>query len=168
VLTLENFNAAEVEIDPETEALLKSKEECEIMYYGFEWEHPLLKCENCKGYTWESLHMELTKSPQVCPVEVLIKSAELTTTKTDKPMLKMRCEDALRQTMLVTAWSEEIERFGDELKPGACVRLRVKVEKAKDRDSYWYNLESYGWQERQRMSKDREHDFRVFVMKEAK
>jgi DNA polymerase III alpha subunit len=38
VLTLENFNAAEAEIDPETEMMLKDQAECEIAYYGFEWE----------------------------------------------------------------------------------------------------------------------------------
>jgi DNA polymerase III alpha subunit len=171
-LTLENFKHEECEIDPETELLLKDQVECEIAYYGFEWDHPLTKCEDYRYLTWEQLHMDLVTSPQVLPVEVLIKSAEQTTTKTGKPMLKMRCEDALRQTMLVTVWSEEIERFGAELQPGACVRLRVKCEKAKDRDSYWYNLESFGfggnWQERLKMPKDRANDFRVYVMKEAK
>jgi DNA polymerase III alpha subunit len=99
--------------------------------------------------------------------EVLIKQVEQANTKNGKPFLKMRCEDALRQTMLVTAWQEEIERFGEDLKVGTCVRLRVRVEKAKDRDSYWYNLESYGWQERYKTPKDKASDFRVYVLKES-
>ena len=167
-LTLEGFRHEEVEIDPETEALLANQVECEIAYYGFEWDHPLTKCTDYKGFTWADLHMSIVGSPQILPVEVLIKQVELTTTKTGKSMLKMRCEDALRQTMLVTAWSEEIERFGDELKVGACVRLRVKAEKAKDRDGYWYNLESYGWQDKGKAPKDRSSDVRVYVMKEGK
>lgn len=172
ILTLENFNAAEAEIDPETEMMLKDQAECEIAYYGFEWEHPLTKCEDYRGFTWEQLHMDLVQSPQVLPVEVLLKSVETGSTKSGKPMLKMRCEDAFRQTMMVTAWKEEIDRFGEDLKPGACVRIRVKCEKAKDRDSYWYNLESFGfganWQNRSKMPKDKVNDTRVYVMKEAK
>jgi hypothetical protein len=161
VTTLADFKHENIEIEEEMETLLKSKKESEIAYYGFEWDHPLMKLKDYTGLTWSDAHMSMTKDSQVCPVEVVIKQVDLGETKTGKPMLKMRCEDASRQVVLVTAWSEEIERFGSVLKVGACVRMRVKIQKAEG-EGYWHNVESYGWKDKKPSA---DADFRVFVMK---
>lgn len=166
-VSFKDFDSGSVEIEKDVRDMLKNKEKAEVLYYGFEWDHPLFSCDHYNGQTWEEARLNLTKTPQVLPVEVLIKSCELTQTKTGKDMLKMRCEDGNRQIQTVTVWSEEILRFGEDLQVGACVRLRVKIDKMKDRDGYWYNLESFLWNEKHKIPKSKSQDFRVFVLKPA-
>jgi DNA polymerase III alpha subunit len=166
-ISFEEFDAGSLEIEKDVRDILKNKEKAEVLYYGFEWDHPLFLCENYNGQTWEEARLNLTKTPQVLPVEVLIKSCEVTQTKTGKNMLKLRCEDGNRQIQTVTVWSEELLRFEEDLQTGACVRLRVKIDKMKDRDGYWYNLESFLWNEKHKVPKNKSQDFRVFVLKAA-
>jgi hypothetical protein len=108
--------------DPEVEALLTDIQKAEQKFFGFAWTHPLEKCNEARGFTFERFRLE---SMTVGPVEVLITKVQEKQGKVKFYVLNT--EDLNWEGAQVTVWEDDFKRFPDELKAGNLVRMRLKA-----------------------------------------
>lgn len=104
---------------------IKAEEE----FYGFSWMNPLERCPNYRGFTFEQFDIDRERldSGEALPVEVIIESVELTTSKSGKMQYyKIRALDGVDgKARTIRVWEHDYERFERILQKDNCVRLRM-------------------------------------------
>lgn len=144
-LTMDQFNPSIIKLDPEEESILtdeleidgeKSYPKAENLYYGFQWTHVLETCPNYTGCTIDKFLEEAEVNPalNVGMIEVEIVQVQKRTSKGEKATVfySITVEDANGKQMKITMWSDDYNRFKDDLKPrtatqhGTLVKIRVK------------------------------------------
>lgn len=119
--TLADFDLAETKLDEEFMKLLGDPTAAEEEYYGFIWNHPIEKCRNYSHRTLSEFG-----DNDIGPVEVEIKKVERRRGKKVE-YISVAAEDANGETMYMTVWLDDFDRFKDELTVGNYVRLQVKA-----------------------------------------
>jgi hypothetical protein len=118
--TMANFVPEEIPNNEFTKLLL-SEIAAEEAYYGFIWHHPIEKCKNYNGYTFESF-----EGNEVGPIDIQVKKIQQK--KGPKATYySMEVEDASCETKRITIWGDDYKRFEDVFVKGKFLRLRVKA-----------------------------------------
>lgn len=135
-ITLDDFNPALIKLDEEDEALLtdelevdgvKSYPAAERMYYGFQWTHRLETCPEYDGHTIDSFLQMCENEGVTCHIiEVEIVAVNRRTSKKGTEFWSVQVEDANGKSMYVNIWSDDYQRFKDELKVKNLVKMRVR------------------------------------------
>lgn len=108
---------AKSDIDPKLKELCDNIELAEKQYYGFCWTHPLDKCKETKGFTFENYRLN---NFSVGPVEGLVVEAK----KFPKYVL-VNLQDQNWETSGITIWLDDYEKFKNLLQSGMIVRMRL-------------------------------------------
>lgn len=155
-LSLATFDPSLHEIeDKEMMEILQDVQKAEQKYFGFCWTHPLESCAEAKNFTFERYKMD---NLAIGPVELLITKV---TEKTGKvKYMVLNVEDLNWEGAQVTVWMDDYNRFAEELKSGALVRLRLK---APDGGFSRYTLDSPPRHKRASLP-PKEQDSRVVVL----
>ena len=161
-----SFKPDSVELTDELILELRDLEVCEKNYYGFHWIHELEKSPSYKG----GMNFSQFKDPQdlkTCPVEMKVNKVIKKESKNKKGFFfyQIECEDETGEAAKMNVWIEDWERWGEEFKEGALLRVRVQPPTA---GFPTYTFDSpprhLRWKS---VPKNKCDDFRVFVMKPA-
>lgn len=96
-------------------------EAAQVAFYGYVWTHPIERCENYNGHTFDEF---IDSNDPDGKVECLIK--EITKKKGPKATFYSSVlEDATGTKKKMTIWEDDFLRFEEELKVGNFVRLHV-------------------------------------------
>jgi DNA polymerase III alpha subunit len=135
-ISFAGFNPASVKLDPVEEELLadelevdgnKSYPAAERKYYGFQWTHRLETCKDYTGRTIDTFLYEAENDGVACAsIEVEIMAVNCRTSKKGTVFYSVQVEDANGKQMYVNIWSDDYERFKDDLKVKTLVRMRVR------------------------------------------
>jgi hypothetical protein len=158
----EGFNPDEVVLDDKLVDIFKSVELSEKQFYGFLWTHPLERSPDYEGnMTFESLR--LRDSPDGV-VEMRIEQVDKMTSKKGNIYWLLKVEDANSEIAFVQVWSDDWERFAEDLVTGQLCRMRVKIP---DGGFKRYTLYSPPRHKRNLLPKSKEYDFRVVVLRKG-
>jgi hypothetical protein len=160
-----DFNPDEIDVDEDLARIYASAEESEKAFYGFLWTHPLEKSPSYEGHmTFEDYRNEQLI---VGPVECRILSSEEKESKNKKTKYwLLKVEDANSEEAFVQVWSDDWERFGEELTATPTYKPLVRLKlKAPDAGFKRYTLNSPPRHQRWKLPKDKSLDDRVVVMK---
>lgn len=104
----------------------KTGQEAELAFYGYQWNHPLERYESYQGFTFEEF---LDSENPDGYVEVIINSMQ--SKKGPKATYyNLQIEDGTGMKKSIIVWSDDYERFKDELQVNNAVRLHVNQPKA--------------------------------------
>jgi len=162
------FEPDDTPFDSESDKLLnrdflKLIDNCELAettYYGFVWQHPLEKCKNFEGYTFEKYNQEVIDNYASAPVEVVVKECKSKISRNDKVYYSLKVEDADSTVAYINIWSDDYQRWKSEFVRGKFLRLSLSppsggystytLARAPKRDRFSYA--------------GKENDFRVFTL----
>lgn len=172
-VTIDQFNPAAINLDPEEEAVLtdeldlngvKTFPKAENEYYGFQWTHLL---ETCPDYTGATIDAFLDEAENegltVGMVEVQIKLKQKRTSKGQKAVeyYTFTLEDANGKQMKMNIWMDDYTRFEEDLKVGNLIKVRVRPPSG---GFETLTFESVPRHQRKHLP-PKEEDFRLIVMK---
>lgn len=156
----------EPDIDEKLVKLLNNAEECEQMFYGFMWHHPVRKSPDYEGRRTFELIRE--RGDSLGYVEILIKDVTKQTSKKKKDVhyWVLKAEDENGEETMIQVWQDDWNRFGPELKEGELVKLKVKApDKGFNRYTLWSPPKWPKWEYDKLIPKDRAFDLRVVVLR---
>jgi len=104
---------------------LSDIERAELTYYGFLWRHPVEKCENYSGRTFEVYRDEIATGIACCEAEVLIKKVRENKSKRGTKYWQLEVEDANGEFGRINVWKEDYLLYATELVENNVVRLRL-------------------------------------------
>jgi len=157
------FDPSNIKIDTELEKLYASTEESEKAFYGFVWTHPLEKSPDYDHRTFERYRSENRTEGYV---EVQILEATKTISKSAKKTVYylLKVEDAHGEVNYIQVWENDWERFADWIVKDALLRLQLQ---APSNGFKRYTLSGPKKHLRHTLSKSREYDFRVAIMRRS-
>jgi len=163
---------AEVSTVPEVEdkliKLLNNAEECEMMFYGFLWHHPIRNSPDYEGNRTFEIFKE--KGEPLGYVEVMLKSVTKQTSKKNKDVnyWLLKAEDANGEEGFIQVWQDDWNRFGPELLEGELVKLKIKPpDKGFNRYTLWAPKKWPKWEYDKLIPKDRAFDLRVIPLRKG-
>lgn len=161
--SINNFHSDRVKVDEELLPLLSGDtNESERTYYGFQWVHELEESPDYLGHTLEWFNHETEKS-LVAPVEVKILSIMRKDFKSGKGhSFTIKAEDSNGAELFVTFWSDDYERFKEELVVGNLVRMRIKPPVGNFNYSFDAPQKHLRWK---LLPKNKDEDCRIYLMK---
>lgn len=140
---------------------LSDTEKGEFLYFGFLWRHPLEKCKNYTGCTFEKYREEIARGITCCEVEVYIKDVRQNKSKKGTTYYQLETEDAMSEPGRVNVWDDEYKQFAEEMVAGNMVRLRLNPPSGGFKT---YTFESYPkWKKHAAPAK--QYDFRCVLLK---
>lgn len=123
---LVNYNVdKEKDVPDELKMTFLDSDKGEFAYYGFIWTHPLEKCLNFAGNTFEDHRRNSIKNNACSEVEVLIKKVTKCKSQKGTNYWQLSVEDCNFEPQSVNVWSEDFKAFEDEFKDESLVRLRL-------------------------------------------
>jgi len=140
---------------------LSDIEQAEITYYGFLWKHPLEKCENYTGRTFEVYRDEIASGITCCEVEVFIKKVKQNKSKKGIVYYQMETEDANGEFGRINVWEADYKLYAEELIENNMVRVRLNPPSGGFKT---YTFESFPKWKRP-ADIDKALDFRCVVLK---
>jgi DNA polymerase III alpha subunit len=161
----DDFKPDEISIDEELARIYSSQEESEKTFYGFLWQHPLERSPDYDGgMTFEDFRSEnLLVGPVECRI---LQSDEMESKAKKTKYYLLKVEDANSEEAFVQVWSDDWERFGEELTVINDHKPLVKLKlKAPDAGFKRYTLDSPPRHQRWKLPKDKSLDSRVVVMR---
>lgn len=149
-------------VDKKLLNLYSSLQDCEDAFYGFVWHHLLLDSPDHEGNRTFDDFKERGKN--IDRVEVMINSIAMQTSKKNKDITYwlMKVEDENGEEVQVQVWSDDYERFKDDLKKGSLVKLELKKP---DFGFGRYTLFSPPRHQKYLLPKLRKNDLRVLVLR---
>jgi len=159
----EKFDPNYIKLDEKLAAIYSSLEESEKAYYGFLWRHPLERSPDYNGnMTFENARQNNSPDPWR-RVEVYILSAEkkISQKKTEYWLLKV--EDTNSEPAWVQVWSDDWERWNEELAEGNLVKMDLRPPEGYKR----WTLYSPPKHLRSKVIGPKSSDFRVFLMRKG-
>lgn len=168
--SIETFNADRFKLDKKMEEIIQKLfsddgKAAENEFYGFQWTHELEESPDYEGYTLDRYNQELDQGNETC-IEVKVLDVTRKDFKSGKGhAFNIRVEDADGRDALVKFWSDDYERFEDELKIGNLIRIRVKPPLG--------NFSSYTFDAPQKhlrwkvLPRDKNEDYRLILMKKG-
>jgi len=128
--TLDKFNLdlCEVHIPEALQKLFNSKEEAQIKFLGFIWDHPLEKSPQYTGKTFAQFREQMDEyKVDNGPVEVMVIGYKKQDWKNGKGFsYKLQVEDANGEKAMVTVWPDDWDRFEEEFTTCRLLRLCVQ------------------------------------------
>lgn len=170
-ITIDQFNPALIKLDEEEEKILKdeivvngnkSYPSAESNYYGFQWTHILETSPDYTGATIDKFLEETDKGLVVGPIEVQIVAVKKRTSKKGTVFYSVEVEDANGKRMSVNVWSDDYDRFKDDLKGGNLVSMQVNPPGG---GFNTLTFKSWSRLDRKKKPASREEDPRLIVMK---
>ncbi len=157
---VEPFNPELIEINEKLADIYSSQEESEKAFYGFLWTHPLEKSPDFDGgQTLESFRVD---NVSVGPIEVMINSVAEKKSQKGNMYWLLGVEDANSETAFVQVWTDDWQRFKDDLQEKALVKIRVQAPFG---NFPRYTLDSPPRHKRYLLPTSRDLDCRVCVMR---
>lgn len=163
---------SEVSTVPEVEdkliKQLNNEEECETLYYGFLWHHPLRKSPDYEGN--RTFEMFRERGEPLGYIEMILKSVTKQTSKKNKDVhyWLVKGEDANGEEGFIQVWEDDWKRFGPELKEGELVKMKVKPpDKGFSRYSLWAPKKWPKWEYEKLVPKDRAFDLRLVPLRKG-
>jgi DNA polymerase III alpha subunit len=163
---------AETTTEPEIEdkliQQLNNAEECETLYYGFLWHHPLRKSPDYEGN--RTFEMFRERGEPLDYVEMILKSVTKQTSKKNKDVhyWLIKAEDANGEEGFIQVWEDDWKRFGPELKEGELVKMKIKPpDKGFNRYTLWAPKKWPKWEYEKLIPKDRAFDLRVIPLRKG-
>lgn len=159
-----SFPADRVKLDEKAVALLSTDtKEAERYFYGFQWVHELEESPDYEGFTIDRYNQAVEQGDETC-VEVKILQSLRKEFKSGKGhAFDLQVEDANGKIIWVKFWSDDYERFEEDLKVGGLVRMRIKPPLG--------NFSTYSFEAPQRhlrwkvLPKDKNEDYRLVVLR---
>lgn len=160
--TLATFNAKTWPLEQAVLDLLMEDKAAEQEYYGFQWIHDLEESPDYEGYTIDRYTEVVEKRAEpVGAIEIKLLQVTKREFKTGTIAYDCNVEDANGKIILVRFWKDDYERFQDELKVGALLRIRVRPPQGFPS----YSFDSPPRHLRHKaLPKDKSLDHRLFVM----
>ncbi len=119
-----DFIPEDYTLNPEVEELMSCNPEvAQEQYYGFVWDHSIEKSPDYQGFTISNF---LVEELVYGPIEIQIKNINRKTSKNDNIFYSITGEDADGEECRITMWSDDYDRFKDNLKKNNFVRMQVK------------------------------------------
>jgi DNA polymerase III alpha subunit len=164
--TLDSFNSTKVKIDEEVVRLMTEDTRlAETLSYGFAWSHILEESPDYNGCTIDGFLKEVADIGTTCGcIEVEIQTCKQKVSKGGAVYYTVEVEDANGQAASVTVWTDDYERFKDDLKKGVLAKMRVKPPFGNFKS---FSFESVPKRERWKLPKDREDDCRLVVLRKG-
>ncbi len=155
-------------IKPDVLTSMQNLEMAQIQFYGFSWIHPLERCTEAGGLSFEKYRQEgySYKDGDTGTVEGVIQSNREMTSKKNKDNKYRQIEllDINWEKYPVIIWGDDYERWRGELKVGALVRLSLTPPNPMFSGEK-YAMESYPkW--KPHLKPEKERDFRVILLDE--
>jgi DNA polymerase III alpha subunit len=118
---------SEVYVPKEMLDYFENRESAEEKFLGFRWDHPLLKSPNFTNKTFAAIRQEMEEVDVIStPIEILVVDWNLREWKNKKGHNYMVfVEDANGEKQKITVWPDDWERFKNEFKQGALLRMKV-------------------------------------------
>ncbi len=159
---IELFNPDEAHMDEKLVEIYSSIESSERQFYGFLWTHPLERSPDYEGdMTFESFRQT---GKAVGNVEVRLEQVSKMTSKKGTTYWLLKAEDANGEIGFTQVWSDDWERFAEDLTEGQLCRIQLK---APDGGFKRYTLDSPPRHKRHTLPKSKEYDFRVVILKKG-
>lgn len=151
---------AKGDLDEEQLAVCQnSLEFAESIHYGFGWRHPLQSSPACQHKLFEAFEEDDTLLSASVEVMIIEEPKKIQAKKRENFFYyTVLVEDADWKRNKVTFWSNDYERFKEELTVGNLVRMQVQPPNQKTRN---YTFLSYP---RYAKLPEKEHDARLLVM----
>jgi DNA polymerase III alpha subunit len=164
--TLKTFAGYRKPLDPKEEQLMTDEKFAEKTYYGFQWIHNLEESPDYQSFTIDRFDRVMAEEDDAdaAPVEVEILEVARKDFKNGKGhSWNVTVEDANGKQIVIKFWSDDYERFQDDLVVGNLVRAKIKPPVppfpgytffAPPRHERW-----------KRLPKNKEDDFRLVVLR---
>jgi DNA polymerase III alpha subunit len=163
----EGFKPEEIEIDDKLVAIYSSLEECEKQYYGFLWKYPVERSPDFNGdNTFEDHRATGGKNEdgRYLYVEGQVLSATRTESKNKKTIYwLLKFQDSQGEIGYIQVWSDDWERWSEELQEGALARMQLQPPTGGFRRYTLFAPPK--WQRAKIIPKDKAVDFRVLAMR---
>jgi DNA polymerase III alpha subunit len=160
--------AKEPKMDESLIELFSKPDQCEMMFYGFIWHHPIRNSPDYEGNRTFEIFKD--KGDPVGYVEAMIKSATKQTSKKNKDVhyWLLKAEDANGEEGLIQVWQDDWDRFGPELEAGALVKIKIKPpDKGFNRYTLWSPKKWPKWEYDRIIPKERRFDLRLLTLRRA-
>lgn len=164
---IETFNPDRVKIEEKDMLLFNDDgKNAEREFYGFQWVHELEESPDYEGFTIDKYNNELDQGNETC-IEVKILKFEKKDFKSGKGFaFNVYVEDADGKLAMVKFWSDDYERFQDEIVVGNLIRMRVKPPIGNYSSYSFYAPQKHlRWKE---IPKDKAEDCRLVVLEKGK
>lgn len=166
---LSAFDSSKVQIeDKKVVDLLQNRTEAEVTYLGFIWNNPV----RASGFhdtnkNFDTLKLMMSQSPQpFYAVLVQVVSVEVKSFKSGNgKFASVSVMDDNFETVKITVWDEDYERFKPELKKGNLISIQV-VPSSGGYQGYTFN--SPPKHKRFLVPKEKSRDYRLVLVKAAK
>lgn len=164
--SIKEFDSSKIKIEKEKEVLdlLKSKTECELAYYGFQWENDVEEAVvSADASVSLATFSQVLEDNAPGPVDVKINKIE----KKQGPKVaywRLICEDGYCEKGLITVWNSDYEKFKKEFSEGNILRIRVKPPTGNYSTYTFDSLPSSG-NYYNKVNVDKKNDFRVVLWK---
>lgn len=159
----EDFKPEEIEVEEKVVTLYNSREECEKLFYGFMWQYPIERSPNFDGdKTFEDHRATAGKREdgQYLYVEGQILSADRTEAKSKKTIYwLLKFQDAQGEVGFVQVWSDDWERWSEELQAGKLAAIQLIPPSGGFRRYTLYGPPK--WQRDRLIPKEKRSDYRV-------
>lgn len=152
----------DIDINKEYLDLLLDESRAQREYYGFEFIHDLQLSPDYSGITFDEYnYLVETENLAIGPIEVKILLIEKKEWKNKKGFhYVLHVEDALGVFGKITVWSDDYERFKEELSKNNLIRIRIKPPEGFST----YTFESFPRNLKHKIP-PKERDYRIIVMR---
>jgi DNA polymerase III alpha subunit len=161
---IDEFNPDNVNVKEEWMELLNGPmADSEQRFYGFVWTHEIDRSpDHEESKTFEDFRQDVEQGYFAIPVEVKVLGVHEKVAKSGKPFYTINVEDSAGEVNGIRMWSEDWERFGEDIVEGNLLKIRLTPP---DAPFPTFNFETPPRHQRWKLPKDKRDDVRVVVMR---